>query len=234
MKKIIGLILLCASSAMALERPVFYNTDTGEFRTYATNGTTNVYFNSISVGNMTLTTNGIAVTNRYGWDDLRFPVGVAAPVTPNAELLEDTAENAITFKGTGGTQSSTNITDDHVYGVAQFPHTWRTNSAILPHVHFIQKFSDETNNWYMYYRFQPLGGVTNSAWTFIGPATNMFTYSGTNIHQMAIFADITLDGYYSSILDWKIFSNGAAVSNDVTFKEFDIHYQISRPTGEIF
>jgi len=214
--------------------PVVYDPTTGEMSYGTTNATTNAYFKSINVGNLSITTNGIAVTNRYGWEDLRFPVGVAAPVSANAEVIPDTTENAITFKGTGGIQSTTNLLDDHVYGVAQFPHTWLTNSDVSPHVHFIQKFSDETNNWYMYYRFQPLGQATNSAWTFIGPATNHYVFNGTNIHQMAIFSSITLNGDQSSILDWKLFSDGAAVSNNITFKEFDIHYQIATPTGEIF
>ena len=77
-----------------------------------------------------------------------------------------------------------------------------------------------------------MGGVTNSAWNFTGPATNAYAYNGTNIHQMANFTNILLNGEESSIFDWKIYMLGTAVSNNITFKEFDIHYQVEKPTGE--
>ena len=243
MKKLIAIFILAAVAGVAVATndyvSVMYSPSRGQIMYGgSTNApSTNLHFNSISVGNMTLSTNGITVTNNYGWEDLRFPVGVAAPVTPNADVALDVANNAITFsEGAGGasTNFGTGSNVDHVWGVAQFPHTWRTNSAVSMHVHFNQRFSDETNCWYMYYRFQPIGLPTNSAWTFTGPASNLYAFNGTNIHQMAVFGDITLNGNYSSILDWKIFALGSAVSNDLIFKEFDIHYQIERTTGEIF
>ena len=238
MHKLIILFAIIASLVQAQDfYPMMYDPTTGEISYGTTNATTNAYFASMNVGNLTITTNGIAVTNNYGWEDLRFPVGVAAPVTPNADVVLDVANNAITFDA-GGAGASTNFGTganiDHVWGVAQFSHTWLTNSGIEPHVHFLQNFSDETNCWYMYYRWQALGEVTNSAWTFIGPAVNHHTFNGTSIHQKALFNIITNAGDESSILDWKIFADGAAVSNDLIFKEFDIHYQIRTPTGEQF
>lgn len=229
--KIFAVSMIFATSAMAQQRPVFYDFATGQLVT-STNasGSTNTYFSSINVGNLNITTDGITVTNNYGWEDLRFPAGVAAPVTPNADVGVDTAENGLTFTaGAGGTK--TNLDEDHVYGVAQMPHTWLTNSAVQCHVHFIQKFGDENTNWYLRWRWQPLGGVTNSDWNFTGPATNYFAFNGTSIHQMAQFTNITLNGVHSSIFDWKLYSLGTVVSNDLTFKEFDIHYQIKSVTG---
>ena len=234
MKKLIALLMLLAIPAMAQQKPIFYDYATGQILTITNEvGNTNANFGSINVGNLSITTNGITVTNNFGWEDLRFPVGVAAPVNASADVAYDTAENALIYSaGVGG--AGTNIAGDHCFGVAQMPHSWRTNSAVSCHVHFIQKNTDENNMWYMRWRFQPLGGVTNSAWNFTGPATNHYAYNGTNIHQMANFTNILLNGEESSIFDWKIYMLGTAVSNDITFKEFDIHYQVEKPTGERF
>lgn len=233
MKYLIAL-LLTASMAWSQTNIVFYD----GINFWSKSGATNrCIIQAINIGNMTLSTNGITITNNYGWEDLRFPVGVAAPVTPNADVVLDVANNAITF-AEGGAGASTNFGTganvDHVWGVAQMPHTWRTNTAVHPHVHFIQRFGDETNCWYMYYRVQPISGVTNSAWTFIGAATNEYAFTGTSIHQLAELPAITIPGRASTIIDWKIFALGSSVSNDLIFKEFDIHYQIEKPTGEIF
>ena len=234
MKRLIAILMLCASPVLAQVTVLQYDPSTSTMLTVTNDrSTTNtsLFITSLNLGNLSINTNGITVTNNYGWEDLRFPVGVAAPVTPNADVAANTAENALIFSaGVGG--AKTNILEDHVYGVAQFPHSWRTNSEISCHVHFIQKNTDENNMWYMRWRFQPLGGVTNSAWNFTGPATNHYAYNGTNIHQMANFANILLIGEESSIFDWKIYMLGTAVSNDITFKEFDIHYQVANPTGE--
>jgi hypothetical protein len=52
---------------------------------------------------------------------------------------------------------------------------------------------------------------------------------------MAIFQNIVMTNMQeSSILDWKIFRDGNFGTGNVLFKEFDIHYQIEKPTGEIF
>jgi len=214
--------------------PLVYSPSAGTVSTgYASGGTpsTNLQFDAMNIGNLTITTNGATVTNNYGWEDLRFPVGIVAPVTPNADVVLDEDENAITFE----TGCSTNrLTDDHIWGVAQMPHTWRTNTAVSLHVHFEQTNSDQTNMWYAYIRRHPLGGAKVTAWTFVGPATNLFTYSSGTLHQLAYFPEIDMTGMRaSSIMDWKIFRDGTEGTGDVDLKETDIHYQIEKPTGEL-
>lgn len=178
--------------------------------------------------------NQLRVTTNWGWEDLRFPATASARQTAASDVTLNVTNNSVTFdSGAGG--ASTNLTDDHIYGIAQWPHTWRTGSVVKAHVHFEQAFSDEDSCFYLRYRNHPLGGAMATTWTFIGPATNHFTYTSGTIHQMAIFPDIDMTGMEeSSITDWKLYMLGTAVSNDVEVKEFDIHYQIERVTGEQF
>ena len=194
-------------------------------------GGTNLYVNGARVMSINLDT--ITVSTNWGWEDLRFPVGVAAPVTPNADVVANIANNSITFETTASTNRTT---DDHVYGVAQMPHTWRAGSDIMPHVHFEQTNADQTNCWYMYYRLQPLPGEIVTAWTFAGPASNLYAYTSNTIHQLSSFGRIGMStaSNESSIVDWKVFRLGSAGTGNIEFKEFDIHYQIEKPTGERF
>lgn len=193
-------------------------------------GGTNLYVNGDRLSSLSV--DQITVSTNWGWEDLRFPVGIAAPVTPNADLAVNISNNSITFE----TGASTNrTTDDHVYGVAQMPHVWRKESAIAPHVHFEQTNADQTNCWYIYYRVQPLYGQMTTTWTFAGPASNMTAYTSNTIHQLSRLPNIDMTGAdESSIVDWKIFRDGTAGTGNIEFKEFDIHYQIGKPTGEIF
>jgi len=115
------------------------------------------------------------------------------------------------------------------------PHTWRVFSDVIPHIHFEQTNADQTNCWYIYYRLQPLGTNIVTDWTFSGAATNFYTYTSGTIHQLASLPHISMTNMSeSSIIDWKIFRDGSSGTGDIELKEFDIHYQIGKPTGEIF
>jgi len=173
--------------------------------------------------------NGIKVTANYGSDDLRFPSVVDARLNASGDVALNDANNSVTFE----TGASTNLTDDHIYGVAQFPHVWRAESDVIPHVHFEQTNADQTNMFYLRYRNHPLGGAVSTSWTLIGPATNVYTYTSNTIHQMANFPAVDMTGMVeSSIMDWKLYRDGGSGTGDIEVKEFDIHYQIEKPTGE--
>ena len=223
MRRIILIMLLLSATA--------YGQSTSGWQIVSTpDGGTNLYVNGARVASIAV--DQITVSTNWGWEDLRFPVGVASPKNASADIAENIDNNSITFE----TGASTNrLTDDHVWGVAQMPHTWRKGSEITPHVHFEQTNADQTNCWYMYYRVQPIYGQMTSAWTFTGPASNMTAYTSNIVHQLAIFANIDMTGAEeSSIVDWKLYRLGSAGTGDIEFKEFDIHYQIEKPTGERF
>ncbi len=171
----------------------------------------------------------IIVTNNYKWEDLCFPVNVAAPVTPNAHVSVNDDNNSITFDTLAGTNI---VSDDHIWGVAQMSHTYLPNSDVEPHVHFEQANADQTNCWWLYYRNQSLDTNIVTAWTVTGPASNVYAYTSGTINQIATFGLITMSNMLeSSNMDWKIFRDGNEGTGDIELKEFDIHYQIQKPTG---
>lgn len=209
--------------------PMMYDPATGDVSYGTTNATTNTSFRTLNVGTLNIT-NAINVTTNWGWEDLRFPAGVAAPANPSADVTVDVANNSIIFETGCGTNR---LTDDHIWGVAQMPHTWKTSSVVSAHIHFLQTNADQTNCWYMYYRLAPKGGARNPVWTFIGPATNYYSLGAGTNHQMAIFSGIaTPNMNQSGIIDWKVFRLGSRGTGNIDLKEFDIHYQIATPTGE--
>lgn len=189
------------------------------------------YLPSLAVGNMLLSSNAVTVTNNWGWDDLRFPISMVAPVTPNADVVLNNTNATMIFKTTADTNL---LADDHIWAVAQMPHTWRTNSAVRPHIHFYQTNADQTNMWWLYIRKQPLGAATNDAWAAVGPATNYFAYSSGTLHQMARFPEYDMTGCgESALIDIKIFRDGNFGTGNVELKTVDIHYQIEK-LSEIF
>lgn len=220
MKRIIFLFLLIAFPVFGQstnDRPVMVSTN-NTLRSYVTGA-------NLPLTNLNIS---IFITDDFGWEDLRFPATAAAKDNPSADLVLDPIDNAVIYK----TTSSTNFIDEHTYYVAQFPHAWRIGSVVTPHVHFLQDNSDQTNTWYMYYRWIELG-ATNETWSFLGPGTNIFTYTAGTMHQLATFGHVDGTGKSeSSIMDVKIMRDGAAGTGNMKLKEFDIHYQIQKPTGE--
>jgi len=164
------------------------------------------------------------IPSAYAWDDLRFGANVSGRQTAAGDVAINAASNSLTFE----TGCDTNVTDDHVYGVAQMPHSWKVASSVYPHVHFWQDNADQTNLWYLRYKLATMGGAVGATWALVGPATNVVSYSSGTIHQMAKFpVAINMTGMgVSAIVDWKVYRDGTFGTGDIEYKEFDLHYQI--------
>jgi hypothetical protein len=178
-------------------------------------------------------TNGITVTANWGWEDLRFPANA---------LRTQGAANVPTFDSfVGGLYlfSFSGTTLQQIYGVAQFPHTWRTNSAVKAHVHTTNGSTVTTNAsvWKLEYTWVSVHG-TNPTTTITVATTNAWTGTAYT-HNMWEFADIDGAGQTeSSILTFRLYRDptdaGDAQTDGEWLYEFDIHYQIEKPTGEVF
>lgn len=207
-----------------------YGQSTSGWATVTMQAGGDLYTNGVRVAAVSV--DQITVLTNWGWEDLRFPVSAFTVKPNNTDIAVNEANNSVTFKTTASTNRTTS---DHIYGVAQMPHTWRAGSDVEPHVHFEQSNADQTNTWYLYYRLQPLGGEIVTDWTFTGPASNYLAYASNTIHQLATFGRIDMTGLgESSIIDWKLYRLGSAGTGNIEVKEFDIHYQIEKPTGERF
>ena len=177
-------------------------------------------------------TNGITVTSNWGWEDLRFPAQA---------LRTQGAVNVPTFDSfVGGLYlfSFSGTTLQQIYGVAQFPHTWRTNSVVHPHVHVNSGPSTSTNSsvWVLEYNWTSIDATNSTATVTIG-TTNAWT---GNPYTHSMWDLPTIDGAgktESSILTFRLYRDPTDAGDNNTDKEylyeFDIHYQIEKVTGEV-
>jgi hypothetical protein len=170
------------------------------------------------------------------WDDLKFPA-VAQNLTSPAgridynfdELTVDFASNAV-------------YPDDELVAVGQFPHSWKKESGIRPHVHWLQE-QNAVPNWLLVYRVYPNGGVIPAFQHLPLTNTALTPYPGhptINISFSDII-DLSANGPWgsldqlSSVMDFKIFRDTANTTGlfpgpdlytgDAKLKEFDVHYQ---------
>ena len=65
-------------------------------------------------------------------------------------------------------------------------------------------------------------------------SVNELPYVSGSLHQTAEFPDIDGTGFIeSSIMDSKIMRDGNFGTGTVKLKEFDIHYEVEKPTGSM-
>jgi hypothetical protein len=105
------------------------------------------------------------------------------------------------------------------------PHGWVTNTEVSPHIHFVQEATDQTNMWFMRYKWYNIGEVIPATWTELDTSTNEWTYTSGAIHQIAEFPDVGGTHGMSSIMDIKIYRKGTTGTGKVMLKQFDIHYR---------
>ena len=158
------------------------------------------------------------------WDDLRFPASGLNPPGPTGAPSTDTSTGLLVFDD-GSTET--------MAGVAQMPHSWKQNSVVRPHVHWIQPSAGNVV-WQLEYRLIPAyNGLFPADWTTITASTAVGTYPGSgNYVNITTFGDIDMDGFnISSMIVFKLSRLGGnaadTVSGDVSLLEFDIHYQIN-------
>ncbi len=174
----------------------------------------------------------IVVTNFIqkdgGWDDLVADANNIR-VQGGTEVANDYVSNCVTFTST----ANTNFDNDHVYFTMQIPHSWKTNTAIFPHLHFVQTLTSQTNGlWLMRYKWYSLGDAVPTAWIEVRSGSNAFNYAGGTIHQLQGFPTIDNVGIsgagksISSLIDIKIYRTATNISvGTVQMKQFDIHIQ---------
>lgn len=165
----------------------------------------------------TLKLNGDATV----YDDLRFPA-TQLRVNPATSLPNfDYTEIGFLFDD-GSTET--------LYIIAQMPHSWKEESTIYPHVHWMPT-STNTGSvlWRMEYKWVSIGDTTPGSFTSIDI---LDAADGIALkHQIAPFPAISGVGKgLSSILSIKLSRVGGDASDtytaDALLKEFDIHYEI--------
>lgn len=173
-----------------------------------------------------VTVNGTFILEEPTWDDMTFPANGFQIHRTQGVLDYDFAEIGVTFPN----NASTNVDNEAASAPVQFEHAWFEGSEIRPHLHYIQTDANQTNNWYMTYRWYNVGD-TVPAWSDRVLGTNIVTYVSGSLHQIAEFPPIDGTGKtLSSMFDVRIERDGDndTFNGSLLFKQFDIHIQIDK------
>ena len=170
--------------------------------------------------------------NATEWDDLRFPMMGQNLDTATGRISYNYTELGVDFA-----DNARFAVTEQISMIAQFPHSWKTGSAIGAHIHWLQN-QNAMPNYMVSYRWVRNGQPVPSTWTDVSIGDSVFTYvSGTlaQISQFNIEVDPSIDGV-SAMLDIKFYRDTAntsglfagtdAYTGTATVKEFDIHYEI--------
>jgi hypothetical protein len=171
------------------------------------------------------------VNLQYGtiWDDLRFPANAFNPPGLVADPDWVNVWGGLYLLGFNGG------TDESVFIVAQFPHTWDSGSSIIPHVHTTQgnATDNKTVIWGLEYSWANMETNYNPTTTTIY-VTN--TLDGVAYqHNYIEFAPIVATGKEdSSCMIIRLFRDADVDTStaDIYMIEFDIHYQVGK-LGEL-
>ncbi len=187
--------------------------------------------NSLTIGS-----DGNLHQNDTGWDDLRFPFfGRRMDVTSGrldynyTELGIDFADNCLVRY------------QEQIGMIAQLQHSYKYESDIRPHLHWLQS-SANVPNWLLSYRVYE-NGATPPSWTDAAYSSHAFAYSSGTILQITHFPTIDMTGInsVSAFIDFKmyrdttnsstLFGGADPLEGNALAKEFDIHFQIDTPCG---
>lgn len=156
-----------------------------------------------------------------GYDDLRFPATAINPAGLTSPMTFDTTN--IGFLANATATQSIGI-------IAQLPHSWKQESTIRPHIHWMPTTTNTGNVlWRMEYKWTNINDTESGSWTTLDI---LGAGSGTAFkHQLISFGAISGVGMkISSILSIKISRIGGDASDtytaDALLKEVDIHFEI--------
>lgn len=161
------------------------------------------------------------------WDDLRFP---GQGINPPGAASDPDIESA-----TGLPLFDSNGTEI-LAGIAQLPHAWCEQSAIIPHVHW-QKTTSAAGNvlWQLDYEVVNNGEVATMAYgsqlQVSGPVAGTPDNDTANECLISSFGEVDMNRMrISSLLLWKLSRIGGDAADtygaDARLLEFDIHYKI--------
>ena len=161
------------------------------------------------------------------WDDVRVP-GLAVK-------LGSSSPDLVAFLGAGGLKVYAfdgGVTTEEVHFTIQFPHTYKCETDIEPHVHWAPTTNDAGNVvWQLEYTWINIGGTFGAAATI---ASTPAAAGGTAwVHKYAEFAAIAGSGKgvnVSSMLVCRLFRDPThgddSYAHDAALLEFDCHFEI--------
>jgi hypothetical protein len=160
------------------------------------------------------------------WDDMRFAATHQRQgVTTKPDF--DFTNIGLLFPQNDATEIS--------YMLGQMPHTWKEESSIYPHVHYVQSVEARPTFKLDYRIYQVGGDIPAGFTTIVLDQAISLPWSGNDFHQIAHSSSpISMSGFtLSCMIDMKLYRDDNVVTGDVLVKEFDIHYEIDTLGSEL-
>jgi len=157
------------------------------------------------------------------WDDIRFPSTGLNPPGPVNEPDRNTDTGLLEF-GASGT--------DTVAFTAQLPHSYKPESSLFPHVHWMKSSSASGNVvWQLEYKLAPIGEVIDGSWTTLTSSSSSITDNNTaGEHLITPLGEIVGTGLgLSDMIVMKLSRLGDdgsdTYASECTLLEADLHYE---------
>ena len=171
---------------------------------------------------------------RLGWDDEKFPMDIASLNPARTHITHNYFNGGLDYDDTsiyptdGGSMTG------------QVPHSWKLDSEIRPHIHWLQEGSN-VPNWLLAYKIKDNGATDIRETDFtnhslIALTTEVFTYTSGAIRQISKGTAIDMTGinisapmHFSLFRDTTnasgLFAGADGFVGDALVYQFDFHWQ---------
>jgi hypothetical protein len=150
------------------------------------------------------------------WDDLRVPFTSTKLGALDKPDFDDTNV---------GFLFPQNDATEVLRFVAQIPHLWVAETALVPHVHWQQSAATAVL-WKLDYKIIPPGAAVPANFTTLSGDSGLFTYTAGDLHQKTPLGTIDMAGVtgVSSVILGKVYREDNTTTGDVLAWEMDFHY----------
>lgn len=124
-----------------------------------------------------------------------------------------------------------------VFFTCQFPHDYKLESNIYPHLHYVSNNSGQIPKFFLEYTWQKIGGIFSDT-TVIESSRTLFNIPHSGTHNLIEFPVINGTGYdsVSSMIVCRLYrdpnDSGDTLTGSAYFMEFDFHYEIDAPGSD--
>ena len=197
--------------------------------------------NGITVGSVTLDSSGVTLSDTV-WDDLRVPV-----LSTKLGGSKDPGFIKVLDNGSGSQGLFTFVFDasleEELYFACQIPHSWKYETAINAHVHWIpvaNGSADQLVSWGLEYSVAAIGTTFPSTSIIYGNTHIPNETLVANKHYLTELGIIDMTGIdtVSSMLLCRIFRDATGTgktdtyASDAALIEIDFHFEMDRIGSE--
>lgn len=118
---------------------------------------------------------------------------------------------------------------EKLYFVAQIPHSWKTGTNLLPHIHWRQSAATAVT-WKVDLQIVPRNTL-EATFTTYSAAVGVFPYTSGSLNQISKFPEIDMSAITesSALVLGRVYRDDNTTTGDVLAWEFDFHFESDTP-----